>query len=53
MKHLKVALLALLLVTGFSNVNAQDENNPWAVGFGVNAVDFTQQTLKLIGEETG
>ncbi len=40
MKHLKVALLALLLVTGFSNVNAQDENNPWAVGFGVNAVDF-------------
>ncbi|MFD1292992.1 OmpA family protein [Lutibacter holmesii] len=40
MKHLKVALLALLLVTGFSNVNAQDENNPWAIGFGVNAVDF-------------
>ena len=40
MKHLKVALLALLLVTSFSNVNAQDENNPWAVGFGVNAVDF-------------
>lgn len=40
MKHLKVALLALLLVTGFSNVNAQDENNPWALGFGVNAVDF-------------
>lgn len=40
MKHLKVALLALLLITGFSNVNAQDENNPWAIGFGVNAVDF-------------
>jgi len=40
MKHLKVALLALLLVTGFSNVNAQDENNPWAIGFGANAVDF-------------
>jgi outer membrane protein OmpA-like peptidoglycan-associated protein len=40
MKHLKVALVALLLVTSFSNVNAQDENNPWAVGFGVNAVDF-------------
>lgn len=40
MKHLKVAFLALLLVTGFSNVNAQDENNPWAVGFGVTAVDF-------------
>jgi len=40
MKHLKVALLALLLITGFSNVNAQDENNPWALGLGVNAVDF-------------
>ena len=40
MKHLKVAFLALLLVTGFSNVNAQDEDNPWAVSFGVNAVDF-------------
>jgi len=40
MKHLKVALLALLLITGFSNVNAQDENNPWAIGIGVNAVDF-------------
>ena len=40
MKHLKVALLALVLVIGFSNVNAQDKNNPWAIGFGVNAVDF-------------
>jgi len=40
MKHLKVALLALLLVTAFSNVNAQDENNPWAVSFGANAIDF-------------
>ena len=40
MKYLKVALLALLLITGFSNVNAQDENNPWAIGVGVNAVDF-------------
>ena len=40
MKHLKVAILALLLVAGFNNVNAQDKNNPWAVGFGINAVDF-------------
>jgi outer membrane protein OmpA-like peptidoglycan-associated protein len=30
----------MLLVLGFSNVNAQDENNPWAISFGVNAVDF-------------
>ena len=40
MKHLRIALLALLVVAGFSNVNAQDENNPWAISFGVNAVDF-------------
>ena len=40
MKHLKIAFLALLLVAGFSNVNAQDENNPWAIGVGINAVDF-------------
>jgi outer membrane protein OmpA-like peptidoglycan-associated protein len=24
----------------FSNINAQDENNPWAISLGVNAVDF-------------
>jgi len=40
MKHLKMAMMALLFVVGLSNVNAQDENNPWAIGFGVNAVDF-------------
>lgn len=40
MKHLKIALLALLIVAGFSNINAQDENNPWAIGLGINAVDF-------------
>jgi outer membrane protein OmpA-like peptidoglycan-associated protein len=40
MKQLKVAILALVLITGLSNVNAQDKNNPWAIGIGVNAVDF-------------
>ncbi|MFT7497581.1 MAG: OOP family OmpA-OmpF porin [Porticoccaceae bacterium] len=40
MKHLRTAFLALLLVAGFSNVNAQDEDNPWAISVGVNAVDF-------------
>ena len=33
-------MFALLLVLGFSNANAQDDNNPWQVSFGVNAVDF-------------
>ena len=40
MKNLSRLLFAMLLVLGFSNVNAQDENNPWAIGFGVNGVDF-------------
>ena len=40
MKNLRTAFLALLLVAGFSNVNAQDEDNPWAISVGVNAVDF-------------
>ena len=41
MKHLKVALLALLLITGFSNVNAQDQNNPWAISLGVKLLEAT------------
>jgi len=52
MKHLKVALLALLLITGFSNVNAQDENNTWAIGIGVNAVDFYPTNSGLVGHGT-
>ncbi len=40
MKHLKIAMLALFMITGLSNLNAQDKNNPWAIGVGVNAVDF-------------
>jgi len=40
MKHLSRFLVALLLVVGFSNVKAQDENNPWQINIAVNAVDF-------------
>ena len=29
----------MLLVTSMGNVMAQDQNNPWAINFGVNAVD--------------
>lgn len=39
MKQLKNVLLAVALLFAFS-VSAQDENNPWSVDFGVNAVDF-------------
>lgn len=40
MKHLSRFLVASLLVLGFSTANAQDENNPWAVSIGINAVDI-------------
>ncbi|MDD3721760.1 MAG: OmpA family protein [Lutibacter sp.] len=49
MKYLKFAILALLLVTGLSNVNAQDNNNPWVIGIGVNAVDFYPTNSGLSG----
>ncbi|WP_044400976.1 OmpA family protein [Lacinutrix sp. Hel_I_90] len=40
MKNLSRLLFTLVLVVSFSNVNAQDQDNPWAISFGVNAVDF-------------
>ncbi|MFS4483436.1 OmpA family protein [Hyunsoonleella sp. 2307UL5-6] len=39
MKNLSRLLLAMLLVLGYSNVDAQDKNNPWQITIGVNAVD--------------
>jgi len=40
MKNLSRLLFAMLLVFGFSNTYAQDENNPWSITLGTNAVDF-------------
>jgi len=40
MKNLSRLFIATLFLLGFSNANAQDENNPWAIGAGINAVDF-------------
>lgn len=40
MKQVKIALLALLVLVGFNSVFAQDNNNPWAIKLGVNAVDY-------------
>ena len=39
MKHLSKFLVVILLVVGVNNIQAQDENNPWQVSFGVNAID--------------
>ncbi|MCG9792110.1 OmpA family protein [Flavobacterium algicola] len=38
MKHLSKLVVAALMMTGLSS-QAQDMNNPWAISFGVNAVD--------------
>jgi len=40
MKNLSRLMFALLLVLGYSNANAQDDNNPWQFSFGINAVDI-------------
>jgi outer membrane protein OmpA-like peptidoglycan-associated protein len=38
MKHLNKLFVAMLMLAGLSS-QAQDSNNPWAISFGVNAVD--------------
>ena len=38
MKHLNKLFIAVLMAMGVSS-QAQDSNNPWAISFGVNAVD--------------
>lgn len=40
MKQLKLTLIAVFALATVSSVNAQDESNPWTVGFGINAIDF-------------
>ena len=41
MKHLKIAILALLLIASYSNASAQDKENPWMLTFGTNAIDIS------------
>ena len=40
MKNLSRLMFVLLLLIGFNNANAQDDNNPWQFSFGINAVDL-------------
>ncbi len=39
MKQLSRLLFVGLLVLGFNNLQAQDEDNPWMISFGINAID--------------
>jgi outer membrane protein OmpA-like peptidoglycan-associated protein len=40
MKHLIKITFFVLIVFGMTTVQAQDENNPWSIFIGTNAVDF-------------
>jgi len=40
MKILKIVVIALFTLSISGNVSAQDDNNPWVVGFGLNSVDM-------------
>lgn len=52
MKHLSKLLVVALLIVGFNNVQAQDENNPWQVSFGANAIDvFPTEDYSSFGNE--
>jgi len=47
MKHLSKLMAVALLFVGFSSIQAQDENNPWQVSFGVNAIDVFPTLLVM------
>ena len=40
MKNFSKLLLILLVTVGYTNMYAQDNNNPWQFTFGTNAVDL-------------
>lgn len=52
MNKLKVLLLLVLTVSLFSfKANAQDKDNVWAVGFGINVIDVSQAGLGELGKQ--
>ena len=52
MNHLSKLLAVALLVVGINSIQAQDENNPWQVQFGVNAIDvYPTSDVSSFGNE--
>jgi len=47
MKKFRVAVIALFALVMINNVNAQDKNNPWAISFGLNSVDFRDNGISI------
>lgn len=50
MKKLLYLLTLLIFVLNFSEINAQDKENPWQISFGTNAVDVEADTNTSITE---
>ena len=50
MKNFYKLLLIVLFIFGTTNVQAQDENNPWQFSFGMHAVDQNADTATKITE---
>lgn len=48
----KIIIFGLLSIF-FTNLNAQDQDNPWVIGFGINAVDFYPTNINGMVSETG
>lgn len=53
MKHLSKLLVVALLVLGYNNMQAQDDNNPWQVQFGINAIDTYSASASQLSEALG
>ncbi|PRX56777.1 OmpA family protein [Flagellimonas meridianipacifica] len=57
MKHLSKLLVVALVFVGFNNIQAQDENNPWQISFGINAIDVfptnDEEALTNFGFQAG
>nr|WP_299342153.1 OmpA family protein [Allomuricauda sp.] len=57
MKHLSKLLVVALVFIGINNIQAQDENNPWQISFGINAIDAyptgDSDAITNFGFETG
>ena len=52
MKHLNKFYVAVLMMAGLSS-QAQDSNNPWALSFGVNAVDTRISAASKLSDQLG
>ena len=50
MKKILSLLTLLIFVLNFSEINAQDKENPWQISFGTNAVDVEADTNTSITE---